>query len=817
MTTQLHQTDTVSQARAASRIALLMLAAAAAYDLFVFFLAFQSGAWQLLIHAVQMAVFCAAMLISAGLSRRGRFGWGIGLQLASLWVTVLVISALFIGLGITMALIGLVLTLGIASQTLAQKSGGRVILAGVGVAMATLSLDFLGQGAFRLEVPTLQLGAAVCAGMLALVYAAFAARQFRNYSLRTKLITAFLAVVTLSVATVEFINQQIVRAELTQQAGQSLVSLADSKAGEIVDVLDKEIDLLRTLSLNKFVQDTVGAANVAGALSQAEIEARDQQWRAADDAANADSLVAQVLNNEMADELREFQAAFPEHAELFLTDRSGVNLAATNRTSDYYQADEAWWQAAYNNGRGGVYVGQPEFDESSQTFGLIIAVSVSTPDQGDVVGVLRTTLNQDVLIRPLLTARFGQTGHVHISLPNGEEIHLVSDPEAELKMAAARLNIDELVQSSAPYQSTRLVSGAEHLASQAPLSRLNEEDSDALTGLGWRIVAHQAIGESLAPVQIITRTTLFVTLGALLMTSVLALAIARVLSRPIIHLTKAVAKISAGDLAAQASVEADDEVGALAAAFNGMTAQLRESLGNLEQRVQERTRALTASAEVSRRLSTILDRSQLIAEVVEQVRSAFNYYYTQIYVFDEDQQTLTLAGGTGEVGKLLSAKGHKITEGKGLVGRAATTNEVVLAPDTSQDPNWLPNVILPDTKSEIAVPIQLGGRVLGVLDVQHSVKNGLTQADADLLQSIANQVAVALQNAGSFERARQQAERAALINTIGQKIQRANSVENVLQIAVGELGQALRVRRASVELSNPTRAENSREYDEALR
>lgn len=322
-----------------------------------------------------------------------------------------------------------------------------------------------------------------------------------------------------------------------------------------------------------------------------------------------------------------------------------------------------------------------------------------------------------------------------------------------------------------------------------------------LPELNIALVAEIDEAEALIPYYNARNLSLIIAIAAAVVAVLIGLFNATRIARPVTVLTQSARQIAAGNLKLNLPPARQDEIGLLTRAFGLMAGQLDDLLTSLEQRVADRTHALETSAVVSRSLSTILDEKQLVAAVVEQVRSAFNYYYAHIYLFDTTGETLLMAGGTGEAGRTMLMRGHSIPKGKGLVGRAAATNNPVLIPDVSQDSGWLPNLLLPDTKAEVAVPIAVGERVLGVLDVQHNVAGSLGQAEAQLLQSIADQVAIALQNARLYQQTRQQAEQEALINTIGKKIQQAATIETVLQTAVRELGQALGSQRASIQVS----------------
>ena len=301
-------------------------------------------------------------------------------------------------------------------------------------------------------------------------------------------------------------------------------------------------------------------------------------------------------------------------------------------------------------------------------------------------------------------------------------------------------------------------------------------------------------------------TTTALMMGIVAMTLVVAVVVSfyvvNRITEPITALEKTAVKIQDGDFAAQAPLDGPKEIATLAVAMNEMTAHIQEQVDGLEQNVVARTQALESSIEVSRKLSTLLEQDVLVAEVVEQIQQTFGYYHTHIYLMNTTGDMLVMAGGTGEAGHIMLTQGRSIAVGTGMVGRVAQTNAAIAAIDVTKDENWFHNPLLPETKSEAAVPISVGDTVLGVLDVQQDTVNSIRDEDIRVLQSIANQVAIALRNARLYADTQQVAGQQLRINEINQKIQQATTVESALQIAVREIGRAVGSGQATVQLAD---------------
>jgi len=177
---------------------------------------------------------------------------------------------------------------------------------------------------------------------------------------------------------------------------------------------------------------------------------------------------------------------------------------------------------------------------------------------------------------------------------------------------------------------------------------------------------------------------------------------------------------------------------------------------DLERLVAERTRDLELAADVGRSMSQIRELDVLLQDAVNTIQKRFGLYYAQVYLTDRRQKTLSLKAGTGIVGRQLVRRGHVLSVGTGSInGTAAAEKRTIVVSNTAASPLFKPNSLLPYTRSEMAVPLILADRVLGVLNLQSDVKEGLTTQNIFAFETLAGQLAVAIENANLFTEAQE--------------------------------------------------------------
>ena len=169
---------------------------------------------------------------------------------------------------------------------------------------------------------------------------------------------------------------------------------------------------------------------------------------------------------------------------------------------------------------------------------------------------------------------------------------------------------------------------------------------------------------------------------------------------------------------------------------------------------------LRAVSDVSVTAAATLDVRRLLASAADLTKENFGLYHTHIYLLGEERTTLQLRGGAGSVGRQMVREGRQIPIGAtSIVARAARERDVVLVDDTRQSTDFLPHPLLPNTRSEMAVPLIIGDRLLGVLDVQSDRVGHFQPEDRQVYKILAAQLAVATQNASYFGEQLQMAEK----------------------------------------------------------
>jgi GAF domain-containing protein/HAMP domain-containing protein len=378
---------------------------------------------------------------------------------------------------------------------------------------------------------------------------------------------------------------------------------------------------------------------------------------------------------------------------------------------------------------------------------VVVAAIPVLDEQDRVIGVLagrasETGLN-DIVSRPI---GVGETGEAYLVDEDGRAITALRTKVANVLVSTegARAALDgqsgTLVYDN--YGGTPVVGAYRWLPE-----------------LGVALLVEQSQAETAGTVTAMTIANASIALIVAAISVVVALRITRSIADPLADLAQTAGQVSDGNLAFVAEVGRADEVGALAGAFNRMTRQLRELVGGLEQRVTERTSDLErrsfyldAAAQVARTASSILDPERLFRVIVELIREQFELSYVGLFLVSEGSQWAELRAGTGEAGRHSLDDDRRVWVGddQSIVGRAIQYAQAQSVSEAGPS-EGVGQPKLPDTRSEAALPLRSRGRVLGALTVHSDQPDAFGQELLGVLQTMADQVAVAVDNARLFE------------------------------------------------------------------
>jgi len=338
------------------------------------------------------------------------------------------------------------------------------------------------------------------------------------------------------------------------------------------------------------------------------------------------------------------------------------------------------------------------------------------------------------------------------------------------------------------------------------ISSYFQEISNGITRVQQRAMERRALAATEAAMNQMLLRNILLAWGAILVLVILGVNVALLhsIAAPLERMEEAAARLAAGHLDTRVAVERADEFGRLAQAFNEMADRLQALYNELEERVQERTRALQeanyalqrraiqleASAEVSRSIISIFNVDELLRRAVNLIRDRFGFYHAGIFLMDETGEWAVLREATGEAGAQMKAQGHRLQVGEtSMVGWTALHRRPRIALDVGEDAVHFANPLLPYTRSEMTLPLMVGGRLLGVLDVQSTEEAAFDEDDIRTLQSMADQLAIAIENARRLSETAALLEATSPIYRFSRRLSTAATVNDVADVIIDAVSE----------------------------
>ncbi len=251
---------------------------------------------------------------------------------------------------------------------------------------------------------------------------------------------------------------------------------------------------------------------------------------------------------------------------------------------------------------------------------------------------------------------------------------------------------------------------------------------------------------------------------------------------PIEDISETAQKFADGDMQARAVVNRKDEIGLLAYSFNYVADQLISLYRSLESMVESRTQQIQTTSEVAQVVTSTSNLDEILLQTVNLINERFNYYHTAIYLMDRGGDNIVLREAAGQAAKKYLNRGIVIAvDSRSIVGNVAATNKPWVSDNVIQDPNYIELELLTGTRSEAAIPLSIGGRVLGVLDIQSKELKAFDSQDIVTLQTLARQISSAIQHARLLENTKIDLETANLLFQTSHRLADAETVNGIFQ------------------------------------
>ena len=370
-------------------------------------------------------------------------------------------------------------------------------------------------------------------------------------------------------------------------------------------------------------------------------------------------------------------------------------------------------------------------DTSTASFSFSAPV---VDEAGDILGVLLVRFKADIIQDILISHTGYGLEHVYAFVLDDNKVWLAHTQNPKLRFKKDQSN--EM--------------GMQVGTKQATVYSLKTQP--------WQVVYAVDRSAMLAPIRELAPVTIMLNIVLLGFIAMIGLSIADLLSKPIRNLTEFTKLAIAGNMDVHAPVVSGTEAGSMAQAFNTLLAQYHLKLQGLENSIATRdwesehhAIKFRTLAELSDTIANTRDLDELLPKIAQLISQNFGYYHVGISLLDStyDYATLRAASGTGS--EQMMARNHQIRAGEGgIIGHVINTKETYLSKHALEDDLFVSDPDLPETRSEIAVPLLVGGQVIGVLDVQSNVPHAFAQNDITILELIANQVAIAIDNARLF-------------------------------------------------------------------